>query len=169
MSPACAAGGKRASGKPSGLEWHPRCRSDFGLPSRRPRLSWVQQNFLREEPLTAANACLVAAQHRLPLVQAWGGGVVASVDGLRFVVPVQTLPAGPNPKDCGYKRGATYYNLMSNQFTGLNGIVIPGTPRDSLYLLALVLEQETALAPVEIMTDTAAYTEVVFGLFWLVG
>jgi len=58
---------------------------------------------------------------------------------------------------------------MSDQFTGLNGIVIPGTLRDSLYLLALVLEQETELAPVEIMTDTGAYTDVVFGLFWLLG
>lgn len=136
---------------------------------RRARLFWVQQNFLREETLTAANACLVAAQHRIPVVQAWGGGEVASADGLRFVVPVQTLHAGPNPKYFGYKRGATYYNLMSDQFTGLNGIVIPGTLRDSLYLLALVLEQETELAPVEIMTDTGAYTDVVFGLFRLLG
>jgi len=136
---------------------------------RRARLSWVQQNFLREETLTAANAWLVAAQHRIPVVQAWGGGEVASADGLRFVVPIQTLHAGPNPKYFGYKRGATYYNLMSDQFTGLNGIVIPGTLRDSLYLLALVLEQETELAPVEIMTDTGAYTDVVFGLFRLLG
>ena len=136
---------------------------------RRARLSWVQQNFLREETLTAANASLVAAQNRIPLVQAWGGGEVASADGLRFVVPVQTLHAGPNPKYFGYKRGATYYNLMSDQFTGLNGIVIPGTLRDSLYLLALVLEQETELVPVEIMTDTGAYTDVVFGLFRLLG
>jgi TnpA family transposase len=58
---------------------------------------------------------------------------------------------------------------MSDQFTGLNGIVIPGTLRDSLYLLSLVLEQETALAPLEIMTDTGAYTDVVFGLFRLLG
>lgn len=136
---------------------------------RRARLSWVQQNFLREETLTAANACLVAAQNRIPLVHTWGGGEVASADGLRFVVPIQTLHAGPNPKYFGYKRGATYYNLMSDQFTGLNGIVIPGTLRDSLYLLALVLEQETELAPVEIMTDTGAYTDVVFGLFRLLG
>jgi TnpA family transposase len=136
---------------------------------RRARLSWVQQNFLREETLITANTCLVAAQNRIPLVQAWGGGEVASADGLRFVVPIQTLHAGPNPKYFGYKRGATYYNLMSNQFTSLNGIVIPGTLRDSLYLLALVLEQETELAPVEIMTDTGAYTDVVFGLFRLLG
>jgi TnpA family transposase len=137
---------------------------------RRSRLSWVHQNFIRHETLTEANACLVAAQNRIPLVHAaWGGGEVASADGLRFVVPVRTLNAGPNPKYFGYENGVTYYNLTSNQFTGLNGVVIPGTLRDSLFLLAVVLEQQTELHPMEIMTDTGAYTDVVFGLFWLLG
>ena len=136
---------------------------------RRARLSWVNQNFLRNETLTDAKACLVAAQNNIPLVQACGGGEVASADGLRFVVPVRTLHAGPNPKYFGYERGVTYYNLVSDQFTGLNAIVVPGTLRDSLFLLAVVLEQQTELNPTEIMTDTGAYTDVVFGLFRLLG
>ena len=140
------------------------------IPSlRRSRLSWVNQNYIRNETLTAANACLVAAQNRIPLVHSWGGGEVASADGLRFVVPVRTVHAGPNPKYFGMGRGVTYYNLVSNQFTGLNGIVVPGTLRDSLVLLAVVLEQQTELNPTEIMTDTGAYADVVFGLFWLLG
>ena len=49
---------------------------------------------------------------------------MASADGLRFVVPVRTLHAGPNPKYFGFERGVTYYNLVSDQFTGLNAIVI---------------------------------------------
>jgi hypothetical protein len=96
---------------------------------RRSRLSWVNQNYIRNETLTAANACLVAAQNRIPLVRHWGGGEVASADGLRFVVPVRTVHAGPNPKYFGMGHGVTYYNLVSNQFTGLNGIVVPGTLR----------------------------------------
>ncbi len=135
----------------------------------RSRLSWVNQNFIRTETLTEANAALVAAQNRLSLVQAWGGGEVASADGLRFVVPVRTLHAGSNPKYFGYERGITYYNLISDQFTGLNAIVVPGTLRDSLFLLGVVLEQQTELNPTEIMTDTGAYSDVVFGLFWLLG
>ncbi|MGA2986948.1 MAG: Tn3 family transposase [Terriglobia bacterium] len=136
---------------------------------RRARLSWVSQNFIRNETLADANACLVTEQNKIALVQQWGGGEVASADGLRFVVPVRTLHAGPNPKYFGFERGVTYYNLVSDQFTGLNAIVIPGTLRDSLYLLAVVLEQQTELHPTEIMTDTGAYTDVVFGLFWLLG
>ncbi|MES0268433.1 Tn3 family transposase, partial [Citrobacter sedlakii] len=32
-----------------------------------------------------------------------------------------------------------------------------------------LLEQETGLNPTEIMTDTAGASELVFGLFWLLG
>ena len=56
---------------------------------RRSRLSWVRQNYLREETLTLANARLVAAQNDIELARRWGGGDVASADGLRFVVPVR--------------------------------------------------------------------------------
>src|SRR3954466_13019001 len=53
--------------------------------------------------------------------------------------------------------------------TGLNAIVVPGTLRDSLLILGLLLDQETDLEPAEVMTDTAAYADTVFGLFWLLG
>lgn len=46
---------------------------------------------------------------------------------------------------------------------------MPGTLRDSLILLAVVLEQQTELQPTKIMTDTGAYSDVVFGLFRLLG
>ncbi|WP_137136512.1 Tn3 family transposase [Rhizobium sp. FKY42] len=136
---------------------------------RRSRLSWVKQNFLRAETLTAANAALVAAQNAIPLARKWGGGDVASADGLRFVVPVRTIHSGPNPRYFGQERGVTWYNLASDQFTGLNAMTVPGTLRDSLNLLAIVLEQETELQPTEIMTDTAGYTDTVFGIFYLLG
>jgi TnpA family transposase len=155
-----------AEGCNTGLE--PMVRND--VPAlRRDRLSWVNQNYLRDETLVAANALLVAAQNEFPLAHAWGGGDVASADGIRFVVPVKTIHAGPNPKYFGIGRGVTYYNLISSQFTGLHGITVPGTMRDSLLLLGLVLEQQTELQPTQIMTDTGAYSDVVFGLFRLLG
>lgn len=136
---------------------------------RRSRLSWVKQNFLRAETLTAANAALVAAQNAVPLARKWGGGDVASADGLRFVVPIRTIHSGPNPRYFGQQRGVTWYNLASDQFSGLNAMTVPGTLRDSLNLLAVVLEQETELQPTEIMTDTAGYTDTIFGIFYLLG
>ena len=136
---------------------------------KRERLSWVDQNYVRDDTLTAANAMLVNAQSRLVLATFWGGGEVASADGIRFVVPVRTVHAGPNPKYFGVGRGVTWYNLISDQFSGLNDITVPGTLRDSLILLAVVLEQQTDLQPTQIMTDTGAYSDVVFGLFRLLG
>jgi hypothetical protein len=62
----------------------------------RSRLSWVQQNYIRAETITKANARLVDYQAKIPLAQASGGGEVAPADGMRFVVPVRTLNAGPN-------------------------------------------------------------------------
>jgi TnpA family transposase len=84
-------------------------------------------------------------------------------------VPVRTIHSGPNPRYFGRERGVTWYNLASNQFNGLNAITVPGTLRDSLHLLAVVLEQETELQPTEIMTDTAGYTDTIFGIFHLLG
>jgi Tn3 transposase DDE domain-containing protein len=76
---------------------------------RRSRLSWVRQNYLRAETLTLANVRLVAAQNGIDLARRWGGGDVASADGLRFIVPVRTIHAGPNQKYFGPERGVTYY------------------------------------------------------------
>lgn len=52
------------------------------------RLSHVDQTYLRLATYRAANATLIDAQAAIPLAGAWGGGLVASVDGMRFVVPV---------------------------------------------------------------------------------
>ena len=112
---------------------------------QRDRLLWVDQNYARDETLMAANAVLVAAQSRIVLARTWGGGDVASADGMRFVVPVRAIDAAPNPKCFDRGRGVTWYNLLSDQDTGLKAITVPGTLRDSLVLLAVVLEQQTEL------------------------
>ncbi len=125
---------------------------------KRDRLSHIDQNYIRVDTITKANARLVEAQSK-----------IASADGIRFVVPVRTVNSGPNPKYFGVERGVTYYNFTSDQFTGFHGIAVPGTVRDSLYVLDGLLENQTCLQPTEIMTDTHGYTEIVFGLFWLLG
>lgn len=136
----------------------------------RHRLSWVKQNYVRAETLISANARLVDTHSSLPLVNQWGGGEVASADGLRFVTRSNTIHSGPNPKYFPKGgRGITWYNFMSDQFSGFHGIVIPGTLRDSIYVLEGLLEQQTGLRPTEIMTDTTGTSDMVFGLFWLLG
>jgi TnpA family transposase len=133
------------------------------------RLQWVEQNYLRAETITRANARLVDAQSKIDLIRCWGNGEVASVDGLRFVVPIHTIKAGPGRKYFANECGVTYLNVTSDQYTELNGIVVTGTLRDSLVLVSLLLGQQTLLHPSEIMTDMGAYADYIFGLLWLLG
>ena len=135
----------------------------------RHRLSWVKQNYIRVETLVKSNSLLVNHQSSISLANKWGGGEVASADGMRFVTPVRTVNAGPNKKYFGSSRGITWYNFISDQFSGFHGIVIPGTLRDSIFVLEGLLEQQTGLNPTEIMTDTTGTSDIVFGLFWLLG
>ena len=76
---------------------------------------------------------------------------------------------GINSKYFHVARGITYYNFSSNQFSGLMGIVITGTTHEAPWLLEGILEQPTVLRPIEILADTAAYSDVIFGLFYLLG
>ncbi len=150
----------------TGLE--PMIRPDQPTLTRN-RLEWMLHNHIRAENLIRANARLVDFQATLPLAREWGGGEVASADGLRFVTPIRTIHSGPNRKYFGSSRGVTYYNFTSDQFTGFHSIVIPGTLRDSLYILEGLLEHQTRLPVSELMADTAGASDIIFGLFWLLG
>lgn len=140
------------------------------------RLSHVDQTYLRMETYRQANHSLIEAQAAIPLARAWGGGLVASVDGMRFVVPVPSVYARPNPKyfgastgGSGRRAGATWLNLISDQAAGLGGKVVAGTPRDSLYVLDVLYDRDGGRRPEMVVTDTASYSDIVFGLLTLAG
>jgi TnpA family transposase len=134
---------------------------------REARLKYVARHYLRPETLVAANARIVDYHHRL--AHTWGGGEVASIDGLRFVVPSRTIHAGYNRRYFHRRRGVTALGMTADHYAGLHTIVVPGTQPDALYLLDGLLEPQTAVRPREIMTDTAGYTDIIFGLFRLLG
>lgn len=134
----------------------------------RDRLVWAKHNYLRPETIAEANNIVVTAHNQLPLTQYFGNGDVASADGLRFSLGVRSMHAGANSKYFGDK-GITYYNFVSDQYSGFHGLVIPGTERDSLYVLEGLLEQTSPLNPSQIMTDTGGYSDIIFGLFALLG
>lgn len=124
---------------------------------------------MRAVTLRATNGRLIAAQADISLAAVWGGGLVASADGLRFVVPVATVNAGPNPHYFGVRRGVTWLNAVNDQYAGLGALVVPGTVRDSLSILDLLLNLDGGTRPRTVVTDTASYSDMVFGLFRLLG
>ena len=146
-----------------------RCRGPGIAALTRHRLAHVNQNYVRAETLAAANARLIDTQANIATARIWGGGLVASVDGLRFVVPVRTLDTGPNPRYFGHGRGITWLNAINDQVAGIGAVVVTGTMRDSLYVLDVILNRDGGPQPEIIATDTASYSDIVFGLFRMLG
>ncbi len=135
----------------------------------RGRLAHVDQHYVRADTLHAANSRLVQAQSALGLAQRRGAGLLASVDGMRFVVPVPTVNAGADPRSFGQGRGPTWLNYLNDQVAGLGAVVVPGTVRDSLHILDGLLDLDGGQRPEMVATDTASYSDQVFGLFTLLG
>jgi hypothetical protein len=122
---------------------------------RESRLRYVAQRYLRADTLAAANARIVDYHAKLVLAERWGGGEVASIDGLRFVVPRRTIHAGFNRRYFDRRRGVTALGTTADHYAGLRTIVIPGTQPDAPYALDALLDPQTSVRPREIMTDTA--------------
>jgi TnpA family transposase len=133
------------------------------------KMAWFSTWYLREETLKAAFSELVNFHSRLPLAALWGGGTLSSSDGQRFPVSVKTRNAVSVPKYFGYGRGLTYYTWTSDQYSQFGTKVVPTTIRDATYVLDEILDNETELTILEHTTDTAGYTDLVFGLFDLLG
>lgn len=133
------------------------------------KMAWYSTWYLREETLKSAFSELVNFHHGLPLSQIWGGGTLSSSDGQRFPVSVKTRNAVSVPRYFGYGKGLTYYTWTSDQYSQYGTKVIPTTIRDAAYVLDEILDNETELTILEHTTDTAGYTDLVFGLFDLLG
>ena len=135
----------------------------------RGRISHVDQNYMGSETYKAANPFLVAGQAGIELARRWGGGTVAGIDGMRFIVPVPSIYARPNRKYFGPKRGVTWLNVISDQAVGLAGRVVSGAPRDSLHMLDVIFSQDHGQRPDVLVADSGSYSDLVFGLSSLLG
>jgi TnpA family transposase len=102
----------------------------------------------------------------LPLTQAWGGGEMASADGMRFVIPISTIYAACNPRRFGRQRGSTLYSWMADTYTVFAQRLIPGTQRDRLHVLDGLIANQTGIQPEMVSADTAGASEIVLALTW---
>ncbi|WP_206641577.1 Tn3 family transposase [Nonomuraea polychroma] len=105
----------------------------------------------------------------MPIVAAWSGGLLALVDGLRFVVPVKTVNAGPSPKYYGYERGITWLNAVNDHVAGIGQMVVPGTPCDSLHILDCLINLDAEPKPEVVTTDQVGDSDMMFGIFSMLG
>jgi TnpA family transposase len=135
----------------------------------RRRIGHVGRTYLRAAGYTAANPHLIAQQAGIGFAQALGGGMVAAIDGMRFVVPVPSLMAKPNRKYFGPKRGMTFLNMINDQAFGTGHKIVAGTDRDCLHAIDLFFGSGTANLPEVLITDTGSYSDLVFGIAQLLG
>ena len=136
------------------------------------RLIGVEKGHFHGEGIGKASAVLVGSQAGIPITSDWGGGMVASTDGLRFVVPVRSLHSRPSPLYFGVgkrPRGTTWLNTVSDKVMGLGGLVVPGTMRDSMYILDAIHRLDATEHPDIITTDTGSYSDIVYGMFAVCG
>ncbi|MFF4986268.1 Tn3 family transposase [Streptosporangium saharense] len=75
--------------------------------------------------MRAASPLLVETQGKIGIAGDWGGGHVASADGMRFAVPLRSIHTRPNRKYFGSGRGATWLNVVSDRVMGLGASSCP--------------------------------------------
>ncbi len=133
------------------------------------KLSWLQAWHIRDETYSAALADLVNAQFRHPFAGHWGDGTTSSSDGQNFRTGSKAESTGHiNPK-YGSSPGRTVYTHVSDQYAPFSAKVINVGLRDSTYVLDGLLYHESDLRIEEHYTDTAGFTDHVFGLMHFLG
>ena len=133
-------------------------------------LRHVLHDFVREETLMAANAEIVNRHHQLPLSAGHGTGTLSSSDAQRFGIRASSLLASYYPRYYGYyDKAIGIYTHISDQYAVYSTKVISCSPREALYVLDGLLENNTILKIREHTTDTHGYTEIIFTLCHLLG
>ncbi|MCM3708673.1 Tn3 family transposase [Cytobacillus firmus] len=132
------------------------------------QLANVTQWRMYEDAMNKAQAVLVNFHHKLQLSSHWGDGTTSSSDGMRMQLGVSSLHADSNPH-YGTGKGATIYRFTSDQFSSYYTKIIHTNSRDAIHVLDGLLHHETDLNIEEHYTDTAGYTDQIFGLTHLLG
>lgn len=133
------------------------------------KLSRLQAWHIREDTYSAGLADLVNAQFHHPFTDNWGDGTTSSSDGQRFRASGRAERSGHvNPK-YGSEPGRMFYTHISDQYAPFSTKVINVGLRDSTYVLDGLLHHESELRIEEHYTDTAGFTDHVFGLMHLLG
>lgn len=133
------------------------------------QLSWTADWYVRDECYARALAELGNAHYRLDLVNQWGDGTTSSSDGQQFPLGSVAKPLGDvNPKYGSYP-GGMFYTHISDQYSPFHTQLIHTNTRDATYVLDGLLYHESDLNIEEHYTDTAGFTDHVFGLCHLLG
>ena len=109
-------------------------------------LRHVLQFYVNEETLKAASAEIINQHHRLPFSAIQGDGQLSSSDAQRFKIRANSLLASYYPRYFGYyEKAIGIYTHTSDQYAVYSTKVISCSPREALYVLDGLLENNTIL------------------------
>ncbi|SUY45065.1 TnpA, transposase (3' segment) [Clostridium putrefaciens] len=123
---------------------------------------------MSDDNLENAMIEIVNIQHKQPYARYWGNGTTSSSDGVRVRTAVESLNSSYNPH-YGFEKGVTMYATVSDQYSRFVIDVINTNSRDAIHIVDILLNHNTELEIEEHYTDTAGYTDQVFGLTHLLG
>jgi TnpA family transposase len=133
------------------------------------KLTWLQAWHIRNETYSAGLAELVNAQLNQPFAAYWGDGTTSSSDGQNFKAGGRGQFSGQVNLKYGQEPGVQFYTHINDQYAPFHTKAINATVRDSTYVLDGLLYHESDLRIEEHYTDTAGFTDHVFGLMHLLG
>ena len=133
------------------------------------QLSWIADWYITEEGYSKALAELVNRHHRTDLVASWGDGTTSSSDGQWFSLGGNAKPLGDVNPRYGRGPGVTFYTHVSDQYTPFHTQLIRTNTRDATFVIDGLLYHGSELKIDEHYTDSAGYTDHVFGLCHLLG
>jgi TnpA family transposase len=133
------------------------------------KLSWLAAWHIRDGTYSKALAELINAQHCQPLARIWGEGTTSSSDGQRYRAGGRGEPAGQTNLKYGTDPSVMVYTHISDRYAPFHSRIINANLRDATFVLDGLLYHESDLRIEEHYTDTAGFTDHVFGLCHLLG
>lgn len=128
------------------------------------KLAWLTAWHIRDATYSKALAELVNSQHQQPLARVWGEGNTSSSDGQRYRAGGRGEPAGQMNLKYGTDPSVMLYTHISDRYAPFHSRVINANLREATFVLDGLLYHESDLQIEEHYTDTAGFTDHVFGL-----
>ncbi|MFG2525781.1 Tn3 family transposase [Streptomyces sp. NPDC048527] len=130
-------------------------------------LAAIAKRHCSAKNLARAGADVVDAHLDLDLVQAWGDGSVAAVDGTMMDAAVDNLLAETSIRYGGY--GGIAHHLVADTYVALFSRFVPCGVWEAVYLIDSLLQNQSTVQPEQIHADTQGQSFPVFGLAHLLG
>lgn len=133
----------------------------------RRQISWVNQRHITTENLDQAIQFIINSYNKFGLPKYWGDGKSASADGTIWALYEQNLLSERHIRYGGYG-GICYYHVSDN-YIALFSHFIPCGVWEGLYILDVLMNNNSEIQPEVIHSDTQGQSATIFGLSTLMG